>query len=381
MSLPKVKLVPMWHREQSVICLQFDQNEKVLWEYVKALPQRKWSQTRLCWYVPAERDIVGKVYKALMKVAYVDYELMKALPVGLQGQQVQEIYVPAPLLLDLPADKKLALQEFERHMKVQRYSDSTVGTYVDGLKLFFRFFNAKAISEISNADLVEFNSKHIIDQQRSASYQNQVINAVKLFFTTQQNKTLDPLLVQRPKRAKVLPNVLSKEETKLILESLVNIKHRTMLSLIYACGLRCGELLALRHSDIDVKRNLLIIRQAKGKRDRIVPLSKRTLEMLEQYCKLFKTQGFVFEGQTAGEAYDARSLQQVLKNAVEKAQIKKPVTLHWLRHSYATHLLENGTDLRYIQELLGHSSSRTTEIYTHMSTHSLQRIVSPFENL
>lgn len=154
-----------------------------------------------------------------------------------------------------------------------------------------------------------------------------------------------------------------------------------MLSLIYSCGLRCGELLALKPIHIDSKRNIILLKNAKGKKDRIVPLSPKILEMLREYFKMYKPQIYLFEGQTSGMPYDVRSLQLILKQALKKAGITKPATLHWLRHSYATHLLEGGTDLRYIQELLGHRSSKTTEIYTHVSTKSLQQIKSPFDDL
>lgn len=187
--------------------------------------------------------------------------------------------------------------------------------------------------------------------------------------------------IHRPKKAKTLPNVLSKEEIKSILESHGNIKHKAMLSLIYACGLRRSELLNLRLIDVDSKRHLLLIRQAKGKKDRIAPISIKIIELLRDYYKTYKPQLWLFEGQKKGEPYSAKSLQSVLKQALGKARINKPVSLHWLRHSYATHLLENGTDLRYIQELLGHHSSKTTEIYTHVSTKSLQNIKSPFDDL
>ncbi len=196
-----------------------------------------------------------------------------------------------------------------------------------------------------------------------------------------EDKKLQPELIHRPKCPKLLPNVLSKEEVKQIFDKTSNLKHKAMLSLIYACGLRCGELLKLKFEHVDTKRNLLIIKQAKGRKDRIVPLSAKILSLLIEYYKTFKPKIYLFEGQTQGVMYDERSLQLVLKTNILKANIKKPVTLHWLRHSYATHLLENGTDLRYIQELLGHSSSRTTEIYTHVSTQNLQKITSPFDYL
>ena len=154
-----------------------------------------------------------------------------------------------------------------------------------------------------------------------------------------------------------------------------------MLSLIYSCGLRCGELLALKPEHIDSKRGIVLIKQGKGKKDRIAPLSVKIVAILRNYYTLYKPKIYLFEGQEIGKPYDNRSLQQVLKQALVKAKISKPVTLHWLRHSYATHLLENGTDLRYIQEILGHKSSKTTEIYTHVSTKSVQKIISPFDSL
>jgi integrase/recombinase XerD len=166
-----------------------------------------------------------------------------------------------------------------------------------------------------------------------------------------------------------------------ILKSAVNIKHRTMLSLIYACGLRRSELLNLQPLDVDSKRGLLIIRQSKGKKDRVVPLSEKIIHLLREYYEACKPKKWLFEGQKKGEQYSETSLQEVLKKALKKSKIRKPVTLHWLRHSYATHLLESGTDLRFIQELLGHKSSKTTEIYTHVSEKSIQKIQSPFDTL
>jgi len=192
---------------------------------------------------------------------------------------------------------------------------------------------------------------------------------------------MDVELIHRPRREKVLPNVLSKEEIKAILDAHVNIKHKMMLCLIYSCGLRCGELLALQPVHIDSKRNIILLKCAKGKKDRIVPLSPLILKMLREDYKIYKPKIYLFEGSILGEPYSEKSLQSVLKQAIKKVGIVKPVTLHWLRHSYATHLLESGTDLRYIQELLGHSSSKTTEIYTHVSTKSIQQIKSPFDDL
>ena len=207
------------------------------------------------------------------------------------------------------------------------------------------------------------------------------MNAIKLYFRIVKETAIDIDKIHRPKREKTLPNVLSKEEVKAILSAHTNLKHKVMLSMIYSCGLRRSELLNLKPNDIDSKRNVVIIRQSKGKKDRITPLSPKILEMLRNYYIEFKPKTWLFEGQSNGKQYSEQSLQSILKQALQKTKITKPVTLHWLRHSYATHLLESGTDLRYIQELLGHNSSKTTEIYTYVSTKSIQQIKSPFDEL
>lgn len=270
---------------------------------------------------------------------------------------------------------------FKNYLTSKRYSSNTIATYCDALKSFLTFFNTKSIDQITNEDVILYNNNYILKNKLSSSYQNQIVNAIKLFFKTVEGKTIEIEKIHRPKREKKLPNVLSKEEIKLILNAHDNIKHKSMLSLLYSCGLRRSELLNLKLTDIDSKRNIITVRQAKGKKDRIVPLSNKILEILRIYYLECKPVFWLFEGQHKKEQYSEQSLQSVFKQAIKKANITKPATLHWLRHSYATHLLENGTDLRYIQELLGHKSSKTTEIYTHVSTKSIQLIKSPFDDL
>lgn len=273
------------------------------------------------------------------------------------------------------------LTHFKNYLISQRYSPNTIKTYTDALGVFFQFHSNKAPEQLEIEDIIHFNTGYILRKNLSASYQNQVINAIKLFYRNRFNRVMDLNNIQRPRREKRLPNVLSKQEVKAILEAPTNLKHRAMLSLIYACGLRRSELLNLTLKDVLSDRNLLFIRQSKGKKDRVVPISDKIIEMLRTYYKAHKPKTWLFEGQYAGYQYSERSLQLVLKQALKKAGNQKPVSLHWLRHSYATHLLESGTDLRYIQELLGHSSSKTTEIYTHVTTKSLQQIRSPFDDL
>jgi integrase/recombinase XerD len=247
------------------------------------------------------------------------------------------------------------------------------------MRVFLKFFNERNAQDLTDGDVIRFNNDYILANKLSASYQNQAVNAIKLFYSVLEHKRMDVLLVHRPKMEKLLPNVLSKEEVQQLLKALSNRKHVAMLALIYACGLRRGEVLKLIPTDVDAKRKVLIIRQAKGRKDRIAPLPDMIIDMLRVYYREYRPIKWLFEGQQAGEAYSERSIELVFKKALRLSGVKRPATLHWLRHSYATHLLEGGTDLRYIQELLGHKSSKTTEIYTHVSTRNLQSIRSPIE--
>lgn len=281
----------------------------------------------------------------------------------------------------LPNETVRKLEQFRDWMHHKRYSESTVKTYTETLSTILRFILPKNPDEMRGQDMVDFVNKYIIPNKYSYAFQNQAVNSAKLFFREIVKGKLDVESFKRPRSEHKLPNVLSKEEVKVILLAPVNQKHRCMLSLIYACGLRRSELLRLEPKHVDSKRHMLIIFNSKGKKDRMVPISDRVIEMLREYYKIYRPEVYLFEGQYKGTQYSEQSLQSVLKQAVVKCRIAKPVTLHWLRHSYATHLLESGTDLRYIQELLGHKSSKTTEIYTHVSEKSLQKIKSPFDDL
>ena len=382
--MKQIVLSKIVHRDVNCIKIVFDKDE-VLDKLVRNINGCRWSQTHRGWYVPERKDLVSEIFRQFKEKAYLDYRNIKETPLCndvlfIKNQAETELKRPNKLE-ELSPEGYQKIIEFKRWLRSKRYSESTIGTYTDALKTFLRYYSDKPISEITNQDVIIFNNDFILVNKLSVSFQNQIVNAVKLFFRTIENRKLDPELIHRPKRQKLLPNVLSKEEVKLILNAHNNIKHKAMLSLIYSCGLRCGELLALKPEHIDSNRKLLIIKQGKGRKDRIVPLSEKIINMLREYFIACKPEVYLFEGQTKGEIYDISSLQKVLKHALEKANIKKPVTLHWLRHSYATHLLENGTDLRYIQEILGHRSSKTTEIYTHVSTKCLQKIVSPFDYL
>jgi integrase/recombinase XerD len=290
----------------------------------------------------------------------------------------------ADRLHTLTAAAEQALVTFEQYMVHKRYSASTIKTYLEATRLFLRYTKVQSEAQLkafTAADINTFNYEFVVRNGHSRSYQNQIVNALKLFFRTVADRKLEPQQIERPRSDHRLPHVLSKEEVKRLLDQTVNVKHRTMLSLIYACGLRRGELLALKLGDIDGARKVLWVRGGKGAKDRMLPLSEKVLLMLRDYYKGYRPKVWLFEGDRAGERYGERSLQQVFKQACARSGVRSSASLHWLRHSYATHLLEAGTDLRYIQELLGHKSSRTTEIYTHVSKRALEQIRSPFDDL
>jgi integrase/recombinase XerD len=263
------------------------------------------------------------------------------------------------------------------------YSSSTINTYYS---LMGRFIKHQSIGEeqtLRELDAQTVNSYHsrwMAGGNVTAASVNQSVSAIKFFLLYVLGKELEGLELVRVKREKQLPKVMSQEELRAILSASGNEKHCCMLSLLYSGGLRAGELIKLRLTDIDWERKQIRIRQAKGKKDRMTLLSTVLYDLLLVYLERYKPQVWVFEGQWGGQYTDS-SLRSVFKQVLAKANIQKPYTLHSLRHSFATHLLEGRTDLRYIQSLLGHNSSKTTEIYTHVSQQAVQNIQSPLDRL
>lgn len=375
------KLTPIEHKGEQRIKVDFpnnaEQNQKI-----RRIQGAKWSSSLKAWHVPntPENNVLlnldnqsGLILETERTSMTSDLKTAMSLSAQNDESEVSQDTLPKEILNKI--------EKYERWLNNKRYSQSTIKTYTQALRSFLKFHSQKQIQEICNDDIIEYNTKYILRHNLSATYQNQVVNAIKLFFSKIEGTQIQIEQIERPKRAKLLPNVLSKEEVKMILNALVNTKHIAMLSLIYSCGLRRSELINLKPNDIDSNRKIIIIRQGKGRKDRIAPLSEKIIDMLRRYYIGYKPQTWLFEGQIKGTKYDERSLATVLKHALAKTNIKKPVSLHWLRHSYATHLLEAGTDLRYIQEILGHQSSKTTEIYTHVSTKNIQNIKSPFDDL
>jgi integrase/recombinase XerD len=265
-------------------------------------------------------------------------------------------------------------------LTVNRYSAKTIQVYRDCFTEFLNYFPDREPSDITHDEIISY-LRYLVDTRCiSTSYQNQAINAIKFYFEHVAGGKRETYYIERPRREKFLPEVLSEEEVGAIIGGIANLKHKCMIMTAYSAGLRVGELLNLRITDIDSKRMMIKVVQGKGRRDRMTLLSTRLLAMLRAYFLQYHPHDHLFQGASGGE-YSERSIQNVLKRACSAAGIKKHVTMHTLRHSFATHLLENGTDIRYIQALLGHTNPKTTQIYTHITTRGFDQLKSPLDNL
>ena len=260
----------------------------------------------------------------------------------------------------------------------KRYSDNTIGMYCNYFEDFCSHFIDQDLKEITTTKINSYILDLIKAKNISISQQNQRINAIKFYYEKVLSREKQYYELHRPKKEHRLPKVLSKQEVKRIFDVTKNLKYKCILMMLYSAGLRRSEVLNLIHSDIDSERMVVHINGAKGKKDRISLLSDNLLQLLRQYYKEYRPKQYLFEGQNGGK-YSASSVAKILKKSALKAGIRKNVTPHMLRHSFATHLLEQGTDLRYIQELLGHDSSKTTEIYTHVSKKAIDKINNPMD--
>lgn len=272
------------------------------------------------------------------------------------------------------------MQTFVQHLKSKRYAKNTLDAYIYYVQKYLERLAGYPVNRIDAKGVQRYLLKYYPAEEYSRSTQNILINALKLYYRTEFCIEIDIEGVLRPRKEKKLPDILSMTEIKSLLKSFRNEKHRTIFYLIYSGGLRIGELLALKVHDIDSSRMMIRIRQSKGAKDRDIPLSITCLEQLRRYYIAYKPSLYLIEGRN-GKPYSASSIRKLLKRALSQSGLKKNITVHSLRHAYATHLLENGTDLRIIQELLGHGSSKTTEIYTHVSNRTKLNVPNPLDRL
>ena len=283
-------------------------------------------------------------------------------------------------LIAIEAQNDIA--KWRNKLEAKQYAPRSIEAYICAMQLFIVWLSGKNHKEVRRDDIENYMYFLVKERAVSRSYQNLHVNALKLFYAHIMSVHLSPEMIIRPRKEYKLPHYLTREEVSKVFQSTGNLKHRAMISLVYACGLRLGEVIRIKLKDIDPAQRLLMIRQSKGNKDRTVPIPESILYLLNDYATVYKPQVYLFEGQKASESYSERSLQEVFKLAVRKSGIRnQDASLHWLRHSYATHLLEMGTNLRDLQMLLGHKNVKTTEGYTHISKTQFVRIVSPFDVL
>ena len=335
----------------------------------------RWSRSHLCWHVGMTSEnykLIRKIFKGIFKVNFDS-------TVVYSGKNGNRKYPLKHIILKETQESQL--NKFIIYLKNRRYSENTIKTYSAAMKVFMLYFYDKSMDEITDEDFARFNHKFIIGNGYSPTYQNQVVSAVKKFFKVEQYRLLNLDSIERPKKSQSIPKVISKEIIESLLSSIANIKHKTALAVIYGCGLRRQEMLDLKLAHIDSKRRIISIINGKGRKDRVIPISEKILEMIRVYYKAAKPKVYLIEGYRPGRPYSASSLENIFNKNMEKVKKNHIFTLHCLRHSFATHLLDNGVDLRFIQELLGHKSSRTTEIYTWVSIRSLRNIKNPLDEL
>jgi integrase/recombinase XerD len=351
-------------------------NDDAKAQKLRAIPGQRWEHSQRMWTFPRTRETLER----LLAVFRTDWRILDRGVADAFGlNEPSEPTLP-------PATTKVSksssmLDSLRRELTIRNYSPKTIKTYMSCVKAFEEYSLPRLIGDCSADDVREYLLYQVEERKLSAGTISQIINSLRFLFVEVNKRPFQIGEIERPKRGRKLPVVLSLEEVRAILEGLGNLKHRVMLMLVYSAGLRVGEVVKLKSEDIDSERKMIHVRSGKGKKDRYTLLSDVVLEFLREYWKAYKPRKWLFEGQIPTEPYSVRSAERVFENAAKKAGILKDVSIHTLRHSFATHLLEQGTDIRFIQELLGHSSVRTTEIYTHVSRKQIATLRSPIDDI
>jgi integrase/recombinase XerD len=337
---------------------------------LKKMPFHSWDSVNKWWTVPFSEKFLNEITATAKALN---------LTVSIEEEPKHEDKAPRITAFDV-INYRQCPEEYILKLKELRYSASTLKSYKGLFEEFINHYHKYDIKNIDEKMIIAFMQYLVIERKVSTSYQNQSINSIKFYYERVLGGQRKIYLVERPRKEKTLPEVLSEEEFVSVIQKIDNIKHKAVVLLIYSAGLRLSEVVNLRIKDIDSKRMKVFVQQAKGRKDRYTLLSKKVLPVLRDYFKEYKPKEWLFEG-AKGRQYSVSSVQSIVKAAYERAGIKKKVSTHTLRHSFGTHLLENGTDLRYIQSLMGHESSKTTELYTHITTKGFDQIQNPLDKL
>lgn len=363
-KLPTIFLEERFHRKESQLLLRFTYNQKLI-ALVKSINGVYWSQTFSAWYIKNTVKNLDAVLQIFDGITIVD---------------VSKVNKKTLFKRNLTLDEKKLLNNFYTYLKGKRYSKSTIETYTFFIADFINYHTKTPLQELTNRHVELFIEKVFIERKYSVSSQRQFISALKIFIVFYPHSNIHEIKLVRPKKSKKLPTILSQEEVLKIVQITKNLKHRAIIVLLYSSGLRVGEITNLKLRNIDVSRNQIKIESGKGRKDRFVVLANTFLPLLQNYLTTYSPKIYFIEGEI-GKRYSESSIRKFLHKSVYNAGILKKVTPHTLRHSYATHLLENGVGLRHIQELLGHAKPETTMIYTHVAKKDLLDIQSPLDTI
>lgn len=351
--------------------------DKIVERTIKTLPGISWSDAYSMYYIPNCKESLNLIFETFKGVAWVNCNHFFAnRPISLTNVKPDVSWYR-----DRPVKKghRTCPEDYLLKLELKRYSLNTVKIYVLFFETFINTYPKIELNRFDENDIRVYLQK-LVQEGKSNSYINQAVNAIKFYFEVVKGMPNRFYSIERPRKEKKLPTVISKKEVSNLIHTLANIKHKCIVSLLYASGLRLNELINLKPKDIESHRMVILVRGGKGNRDRYTLLGESLLINLREYFKEYKPREYLFEGANGGK-YSGTSVQAIVRKAAYNAGIAKKVTPHTLRHSFATHLLESGTDLRYIQSLLGHSSSTTTEIYTHVAVNSFESIQSPLDSL
>jgi integrase/recombinase XerD len=387
-----ITLTALHHRNTECIGIYFA-NKLILSNAVRKIPGIKWSQSNKCWYLPLSKPNHTLLTTALAGKATIDNSQLKiylqnkkqvTAPVATTAvpakKQPLKITVPA---LNLSAENFTALEKLVQQLHVKAYSPSTIKTYRNEFLQLLQLIKSKPVHTLTAEDLKRYMAYILQKEKLSENTAHSRLNAIKFYFEQVLGREKFFWEIPRPKKRIQNPHFFNQDEITQILKLTDNLKHKTMLMLAYSTGMRISEVTALKVWQIDSKRMQIIVEQAKGKKDRMTPLSPVLLVMLREYFTAYKPlkTGYLFCGQHPAEPYSTRSLQLVLQAAKKRAGILKPGSVHALRHSFATHLLDKGTDVTMIMKLLGHNDIKTTLRYLHVTNRDILNIISPLDQL
>jgi integrase/recombinase XerD len=370
---PEITLSTATHRETPVVKVEFAYNRELI-DALKASTNARWSANMNCWYIPKDKFDLGKFFTAMRPVAWIDYSAVLN-----NSENSEDAEQPLPKKLN-PNKNIILPKGYLEKLQQERYGENTIKIYTHYFKDFVAEFSNRELPEITKEEINEYILRLIKEKDISPSQQNQRINAIKFYYEKVLGRKSEYYDIGRPRKERKLPDVLSKEEIRMMIDATDNLKHKFLIVLIYSCGLRRSEAREMKPVDIDTQRMLVKVRDAKGKKDRYTPLAKNTLNYFVDYLKEYPVKEWLFEGRNNNQ-YSVESIYNVIKDKAKAAGINKKVYPHILRHSFATHCLEQGIDLRYIQVWLGHESSKTTEIYTHVSQINFEKFKNPLDEL